>query len=211
MVLTGSLDERLLHEPRKIGFHPGRRLKAWNKNCIALGLASGFLEPLESTSIALIETGIEKIKQLFPNRDFDPAVIDEFNEMSRLEMERVRDFIILHYKLNQRPEDPTGFWTHCREMAIPDTLRKKIDLWRAQGHFVRYRWEMFSPPSWLAIYAGFGLLPETYDLSVDGFDAGQLSAALAEMRKAVADTVASTRAHGDFIEQYARPRSVAAE
>ena len=214
-VLTGALapsemNGRLLHEPRKIGFHPGRRLKAWNKNCIALGLASGFLEPLESTSIALIETGIEKIKALFPSRDFDSAVIDEFNAMSRLEMERVRDFIILHYKLNQRP-DTTGFWTHCREMAVPETLQKKIDLWRAQGHFVRYRWEMFSPPSWLAIYAGFGLLPETYDLSVDGFDAGQLSAALAEMRKAVADTVASTRAHGDFIEQYARPRSVAAE
>jgi len=214
-VLTASLDERLLHEPRKIGFHPGRRLKAWNRNCIALGLASGFLEPLESTSIALIETGIEKIKLLFPSRDFDPAVVDEFNAMSRLEMERVRDFIILHYKLNQRPNnpggDPTGFWTHCRQMAVPETLQKKIDLWRAQGHFVRYRWEMFSPPSWLAIYAGLGLLPETYDLSVDGFDAGQLSAALGEMRKAVADTVAAARPHGDFIEQYARPRPVAAE
>ena len=218
-VLTGSLPPsshgRLLHEPRKIDFHPGRRLKAWNKNCIALGLASGFLEPLESTSIALIETGIEKIKQLFPSRDFDPSVIDEFNEMSRLEMERVRDFIILHYKANQRPDDPggdpTGFWTHCREMDVPDTLQKKIDLWKAQGHFVRYRWEMFSPPSWLAIYAGFEMLPRTHDLSVEGYDLGQLSAALAEMRRAVAEVVAATATHGDFIERYARPRPVAAE
>jgi tryptophan halogenase len=214
-VLTASLDERLLHEPRKIGFKPGRRLKAWNKNCIALGLASGFLEPLESTSIALIETGIEKIKQLFPNRDFDPLVVDEFNEMSRLEMERVRDFIILHYKLNQRPDssegDPTGFWTHCREMSVPETLQKKMDLWRAQGHFIRYRWEMFSQPSWLAIYAGFEALPDTYDISVDGLDGAQLSDALAEMRKAVAETVAAARTHGEFIEQYARPQPVAAE
>jgi tryptophan halogenase len=214
-VLTGSLEERLLHEPRKITFNPGRRLKAWNRNCIALGLASGFLEPLESTSIALIETGIEKIKQLFPSRDFDPKVIDEFNEMSRLEFERVRDFIILHYKANRRPNtpggDPTGFWTHCREMSIPDTLQKKIDLWKAQGHFIRYRWEMFSSPSWLAIYAGFDMLPDTYDLSVDGYDAGQLSGALAEMRRAVAEVVASTATHGDFIERYARPQPVAAE
>ena len=206
-----EVNGRLLHEPRKISFQPGRRLKAWNKNCIALGLASGFLEPLESTSIALIETGIEKIKQLFPSRDFNPLVIDEFNEMSRLEMERVRDFIILHYKLNQRTDDPTGFWKHCREMSVPETLQKKMDLWRAQGHFIRYRWEMFSQPSWLAIYAGFEMLPQTYDVSVDGFDAVQLSTALAQMRKAVADTVAATCTHGDFIQQYARPQPVAAE
>jgi tryptophan halogenase len=214
-MLVGSLNERLLHEPREITFNPGRRLKAWNKNCIALGLASGFLEPLESTSIALIETGIEKIKQLFPSRDFDPHVIDEFNEMSRLEMERVRDFIILHYKANQRAEspggDPTGFWTHCRQMSIPETLQKKIDLWKAQGHFIRYRWEMFSQPSWLAIYAGFEMLPDSYDFSVDGLDPIQLSQALAEMRKAVAEVVAATPRHGDFIDQYARPQSVAAE
>jgi len=210
-VLVGSLDERLLHEPRKITFNPGRRLKAWNRNCIALGLASGFLEPLESTSIALIETGIEKIKLLFPSRDFDPRVADEFNEMSRLEMERVRDFIILHYKANQRTEDPTGFWTHCREMDVPETLRKKIDLWKAQGHFVRYRWEMFAQPSWLAIFAGFEMLPDTYDLSVDGLDAGQLSDALAEMRRAVREVVDASPAHGDFIDRYARPQPVAAE
>jgi len=154
-ILEQNLDGQPLHEPRKISFTPGRRKKAWNKNCIAVGLSSGFLEPLESTSIALVETAIEKIKQLFPDKSFNSHLSDEFNTITAEEYERVRDFIILHYKASAR--DDSDFWRYCKAMAIPDSLQYKMDLYRARGHFVRYRWEMFGNASWLAIYDGFNI------------------------------------------------------
>ncbi|WP_369058232.1 tryptophan halogenase family protein [Caulobacter sp. 73W] len=201
--LVSTIPDKLLFEPRPIRFMPGRRIKAWNKNCVTLGLASGFLEPLESTSIALIETGIEKIKQLFPDRRFDPRLVDEFNDWSRREFERVRDFIILHYKAAQRADTP--FWRHCRDAEIPDTLAHKIEMFRSRGHFVRYRWEMFSPPSWLAIYDGFGIMPDDYDPAVDTLDADGLARSMEDMRRAVAKTVADAPAHQDFLERYCGP------
>lgn len=213
--LKAAVPDRLLHEPRLIRFTPGRRKQAWNRNVIALGLSSGFLEPLESTSIALIETGIEKIKALFPDKDFAPELVDEFNDWSRREMERVRDFIILHYWANQRAKggggDTTAFWRDCNAVALPDSLRRKVELFRQRGHFVRYRWEMFQPASWMAIYAGFELLPETVDPALDGIDAQALSAPLAEMRKAIAEVVASAPPHAAFLDQYCRPAQVAAQ
>jgi tryptophan halogenase len=183
-------------EPRRLRFTPGRREAAWAKNCVALGLASGFLEPLESTSIALIETGIERLKQLFPDKRFDPAVIDEFNEQSAEEMERVRDFIILHYLLNGRDG---AFWQACREVALPDSLSRKLALWRARGAFVRYRWEMFSPASWLAIYAGFGDLPERTDPALAAVSDSELTRALAAMRGSIDEAVADTPTHAEFL------------
>lgn len=155
--LLADLPGKPLRDPLAIPFRSGRRTKAWKGNTVALGLASGFLEPLESTSIALIETGIERLKELFPTRDFDPALADEFNDATAREMERVRDFIILHYKLTRR--DDTSFWVHCRDMPVPPTLERKLGLWDARGEFVRYRWEMFHPASWLAMYAGFDRVP----------------------------------------------------
>lgn len=199
--LMPNLMGKAITEPRRIGFRPGRRRQAWVKNCVSLGLSSGFLEPLESTSIALIETGIERLKQLFPDRRFAPAVIDEFNEQAAEEMERVRDFIVLHYKLNGRDEP---FWRACRERAIPDTLQRKLDLWKARGQFVRYRWEMFHPASWLAIYDGFGLLPDGHDPAVDGIPAADLARALTEMRGAVAGAVADTPTHAEFLQSLDR-------
>ncbi|RAK50833.1 tryptophan halogenase family protein [Phenylobacterium deserti] len=206
-LLTGAVQGRLLHEPRAIRFHPGRRKLAWSRNCVALGLASGFLEPLESTSIALIETGIEKLRQLFPDRSMDPALRDEFNDWSRREMERTRDFIILHYKLNGRTD--SDFWREAREMDVPDSLQHKIDLWRARGHFVRYRWEMFQPASWLAIYAGFECLPQVWDPGVDAVEPNSLRARLADMRQAIARAVASAPPHTQFLQQTARAEAAA--
>ena len=200
--LKAAVPDPLLHEPRLIRFNPGRRKQVWNKNVIALGLASGFLEPLESTSIALIETGIEKIKALFPDRDVAPELVDEFNDWSRREMERVRDFIILHYWANKRGD--TAFWRDCNAVTLPDTLQRKIDLFVGRGHFVRYRWEMFAPPSWMAIYAGFEMLPDAVDPSLDGVDPKALSAPLSEMRKAVREVVASAPPHQAFLDQYCR-------
>jgi tryptophan halogenase len=124
-------------------------------------------------------------------------------------MERVRDFIILHYWANKRGD--TVFWRDCNAVTLPDTLQRKVDLWTRRGHFIRYRWEMFHPASWLAIYAGFELLPETIDPSLDGIDPQTLSAPLAEMRKAIAEVVASAPPHGVFLEQYCRPVAMAAQ
>ncbi|KQS54391.1 tryptophan halogenase [Brevundimonas sp. Leaf363] len=191
-----------LMEPRRIGFKPGRRAQAWFKNCVSVGLSSGFLEPLESTSIALIETAIERLKGLFPDKRFDPAVIDEFNEQSAEEMERVRDFVILHYKLNQRTD--TAFWRDCREMEIPETLQRKIALWRARGQFVRYRWEMFHPASWLAIYDGFDVWPDRVDPAVEALDPEQLKRSLEAMRRAVAEAVSQTPTHAQFLSAVGR-------
>lgn len=195
-----------LMEPRRIAFRPGRRREAWVKNCVSLGLAAGFLEPLESTSIALIETSVERLKQLFPDRRFAQPIIDEFNDQTAREMERVRDFIVLHYKLNRR--DDTEFWRMCRDAPVPETLERKLALWKARGQFVRYRWEMFHPASWLAIYAGFGLEPDVYDPAVDALDPAYLRRSLEEMRAAVADAVVQAPEHGEFLA--ALDRSLAA-
>lgn len=199
-ILLNNITGKLLTEPRKIAFTPGRRKQAWTKNCIALGLASGFLEPLESTSIALVETGIEKIKMLFPDKSFQQSIIDEFNEMTALEYERVRDFIILHYKLSKRTD--SEFWRYCSAMEIPDTLQTKMDLFKARGHFVRYRWEMFQTPSWLAIYSGFNYLPDTYDIAVDTFDESYLVKSLHDMKASIKALVDDSLTHADFIAQF---------
>jgi tryptophan 7-halogenase len=195
--LLAKLPGKPVMEPRRLRFTPGRRKQAWSKNCIALGLASGFLEPLESTSIALIETGIERLKSLFPDKDFDPAVIAEYNEQSAEEIERVRDFLILHYKLNGRPG---AFWQTCRDMEVPDSLNAKRALWRARGAFIRYRWEMFSPASWLAIYAGFEDLPDRLDPAIAGLDSDQLRRSLETMRRSLRETIADTPTHQEFLE-----------
>ncbi|QTC92276.1 tryptophan halogenase family protein [Brevundimonas goettingensis] len=200
--LMPNLMGKPLMEPRRIGFRPGRRDRAWVKNCVSIGLSAGFLEPLESTSIALIENGIERLKSLFPDKTFAPSIIDEFNDQSAREMERTRDFIILHYWLNGRDEP---FWQERREAAIPDTLARKVELWKARGQFVRYRWEMFHPASWLAIYDGFGVLPEQLDPAVEGLDPGQLANSLHQMKASVAETVARTPSHAAFLARLDRP------
>ena len=196
--LTDTVEGELLTEPRKLSFTPGRRTKSWHKNCIALGLSSGFLEPLESTSIALIETGIERIKMLFPDSRFSQACIDEFNEISALEYERVRDFIILHYKASTRED--SEFWRECSAMEIPETLQKKIDLFKARGYFLRYRWEMFHPASWLAIYTGFDILPDSYDPAVDSFESRYISESFAAMKASLQRVVNETPSHQDFLD-----------
>ncbi len=195
--LTGNIKGKLTTEPKTIKFQPGRRTVAWSKNCIALGLSAGFLEPLESTSIALIETAIEKIKLLFPDRHCDALLRDEFNQMTALEYERVRDFIILHYKLNGRSGE--AYWQDCRENSIPDALAHKMALFKARGHLVKYRWEMFQNPSWLALYSGLDYLPEHYDFAADNFSQDYLGSAFKAMRHSIQSTVSDATSHNDFL------------
>jgi len=197
-ILANSLPGEAVTEPRVIRFRPGRRVKAWEKNCIAIGLSSGFLEPLESTSIALIQTGIERIQMLLPVDGYDEMLVDEHNDMARREMERTRDFIILHYKLNQRGD--TDFWMQAAAMDLPDTLQRKIDLYERRGHFVRYRWEMFHPASWLAIYAGFGVWSDSIDPAVAQLSPAEVQASFMHMRREIDAAVKAAPPHRAFLD-----------
>jgi tryptophan 7-halogenase len=198
--LLGTLEGKPLTEPNVLRFTTGIRKKIWNKNCVALGLASGFLEPLESTSISLIETGIEKLRRLFPDKSFDPALEDEFNRTSRLEFERIRDFLIVHYRFSRR--DDTPFWKHCRALPIPEALEHKLRLFKQRGYLVRYEWETFLDPSWLAMYTGFGVLPATYDPIADHFSKEDLSRTFAGMRHVIAQAVQAAPTHAEFIARH---------
>lgn len=198
--LRGKLEGRALAEPNVLRFRTGMRKKIWNKNCVALGLASGFLEPLESTSISLIETGIEKLRRLFPDKSFDPALEAEFNRTSRLELERIRDFLIVHYRFSQRED--SAFWRHCRALPMPDALEHKLRLFKQRGHVVRYEWETFLDPSWLSIYAGFEFLPETYDPLADHFTTEELRRVFAGMRQTIASAARAAPTHAEFIAQH---------
>lgn len=201
-ILLQNIEGKILHAPRKFKFTAGRRAQAWNKNCIAIGLSAGFLEPLESTSIALIETGIEKICGSFPVPHFSQGNIDHFNQVTATEWDRIRDFIILHYKASHR--DDSEFWRYCRAMSIPESLQQKIDAYRERGDLLHYPWEIFHPDSWLAIYSGFGFYPQQYNQNVDRLNVDYLQQSLASMRKSINDAVAGLPTHQEFINQHCK-------
>lgn len=186
-------------EPRIIKFTPGMRELAWHKNCIAIGLSSGFIEPLESTSIALIEVGIEKLIKYFPDKSLNPVLIKEFNSNTREEYERVRDFIILHYKATQR--DDSELWNYCRNMRVPDALQHKIDMYKHQAHIVKYPREVFQMPSWLAMFDGYGIRPDDYSPMVDQFEEGYMLGVLKQMREAIRGSLERAPSHEEFLAE----------
>jgi tryptophan 7-halogenase len=209
---VATLKERLegeaLGEPNLIRFTTGHREKFRYKNCVALGLSAGFMEPLESTSITLIQTGIEKLVDLFPDLSFGQALEDEFNRRSTAEWERIRDFLILHYWANQRQGEP--LWDECRRIALPERLAHKVRLFRERGVLVRYEWEAFLDPSWLSMYAGFGLLPDAYDPMTDFFTNDELNDAFTKMRASIAEAARSGAPHAEYIAQHCAMEKVAA-
>jgi tryptophan halogenase len=198
--MLSNIEGNITQEPRSFSFTPGRRKKSWNKNCIAVGLASGFLEPLESTSIALVETAIEKIAAFLKNPEYSQEETDKFNYAMGQEYERVRDFIILHYKLNGRTDSP--MWQYCRDMEIPEKLSEKITAFKTKGEIIRYPWEIFGKDSWLAIFYGLNCTPDSYDKSVDKFSAELLSTELTKMRKNIKHSVDSSPSHVNFLKTY---------
>ncbi len=198
-VLLEGLDGRALGEPRQLRFVTGRRRKSWVKNCVAVGLASGFVEPLESTSISLIESAVGMLITLWPDTDFRPELADEFNRFICGRYESVRDFIIMHYKLTNRTD--TDFWRHCAAMPIPDKLQHQIELFRETGRVVILDPDGFNEPSFISMLMGLGVMPKSYDPFVDMLNIDQLNTHFVRLREAIAGTVRDMPDHTQYIDQ----------
>ena len=198
-VLLEGLDGRALDAPRQLRFTTGRRRKSWIKNCVAVGLSSGFLEPLESTSINIIENAVGWLIQFFPDRDFRPELADEFNRLVTQRYEFVRDFIILHYKITRRTD--SEFWRYCADMPIPDTLRHQIALFRETGHIALHDLQGFSVSSHVAILMGLGVVPGKFDPFVDLMDLPQVQTHFSKLRETIVRAVAAMPDHAEFIGQ----------
>ncbi len=201
-LLLNNLDAPPTAPPRRLSFTAGCRTRFWERNVVALGLAGGFLEPLESTSIHLIQQGISKLFALFPDKRFTSVERDEYNRQMRDNYHSVRDFIILHYHATTRDDSP--FWDHVRTMAIPETLERKIALFSEKGRVFRYDDELFAIPSWVAVLMGQGIVPTGYDPVADALDAERLVAALRQMRQVTAAAVAGLPAHGAVLDKLTR-------
>ena len=202
--LLANLDGAPLGEPRPLRFVTGKRKAFWSHNVVAIGLSSGFMEPLESTSLHLIQAGISKLLAFFPDLDFDPLTIREFNRISDAEFERIRDFLILHYKLTTRTD--SALWRDCAAMSLPDSLEIRIEHFRRYGRIVTADLDLFGPPSWQAVHIGQQNWPERVDpiLAYRTVDADDW---LSRLRAALAAGAQSMPPHKAYVEQVCRQAS----
>lgn len=199
-ILMNNLDGEPLAEPRVIKFVTGKRKKMWNKNCVALGLASGFMEPLESTSLYLIQLGIAKLMSLFPDKRFAQADIDEYNRQMDFDYDKIRDFLILHYKATRRND--SEFWNSCRNMEIPESLKRKIALFESNGRIFREAQELFNDTSWLEVFHGQGIKTRGYHPLVDAMPEEEIANRLATVKKVISASVDYMPSQAEFIAQY---------
>ena len=200
-ILLDNLDGEPLAEPRHLRFTTGKRRVGWHKNVVAVGLSSGFLEPLESTSIHLIQSAALRLVALMPDSDFAPATLKEYNTQFDFEMERVRDFIIAHYHLTPRPE---ALWAQCRDMALPDTLREKLDVFAAAGRVFKVKDELFAEESWIQVLLGQGLIPQAYDPFVDLESEARIVQYLNDIQSVIAKCVKLMPAHAAFVAEHVK-------
>lgn len=196
--LLGNLAGAPLAEPRRFRFTAGRRAEFWRRNCVALGFAGGFLEPLESTGIQLIQNGIGRLIEFFPDRRFDPRVTAEYNRVCQAEWDRVRDFIIAHYCVSRRDEP---MWREARAIDLPDTLRHKLETWQACGRIPLLDGESYQEPSWVAILIGNGFLPERHDPFADALPLDLVRAGMARRREELARMGRAAPDHGIYLER----------
>jgi tryptophan 7-halogenase len=201
-LLLASLDGAPLGEPRPLSFRTGRRVRQWSRNCVAIGLASGFLEPLESTSIHLIQSGVIRLIKHFPHAGISPPEVDEYNRQSQAEFEHIRDFIILHYYQNGR--DDSQFWRECRRIALPPSLARRLALFAATGKVFREQDELFSEVAWQQVMIGQGVVPGDYHPLVDALSKPQLDELLDGARAIIGRAVAGLGSHDHFIDTYCR-------
>ncbi len=195
--LVAAVEGEPMADPRLLRFKAGRRKRSWVGNVVAVGLASGFLEPLESTSIYLVQAAITQLVELFPTGRISDADRAEFNRIVDLEYDRIRDFLILHYHATTRSD--SSFWNHVRTMEVPDSLADKIELWRHAGRVSKYTQGLFLEPSWIAVYVGQGIVPEGWDQRADQVDPAGLSGAMDRLRAQIAQAVRTLPDHAEFI------------
>ena len=197
-LLLANVPDKPLTDPRPIKFVTGQRKQYWNKNCIAIGLSSGFIEPLESTSIHFIQNGIMWLLLMFPDACIEPSTVNEYNRTMRSEAEHIRDFIVLHYTLNQRYGDP--FWDHCRNMDLPDSLKHRMELFERSARVFKPQDDVFAENSWVQVMMGQGMYPDGYHNIAQAMSESQMSAFLKGIQHEVAQTVAKLPEHGAFVK-----------
>ena len=205
--LMANLPGAPLSDPRLIRFQTGHRVKFWDKNVVALGLSSGFLEPLESTSIHLIQSGIARLVSLFPDSSFAAPLRDEYNAQMAFEFTSIRDFLILHYTATTR--DNSDFWNHCRTMTLPASLQQKLELFDATGQIVRFNTELFDIPSWLQVMWGQGHRPRGYHPMVDAVPAADLERYITTNAQETQAQIAALGAHDAYIARMCAPGKAA--
>ncbi len=198
--LLESIEGKTLIEPRVIKFQTGRRKKTWNKNCVAIGLSSGFIEPLESTSIHLIMIAVSRLMQLFPFNGIKESFVNEFNQISRIEMEQLRDFIVLHYKTTEREDTP--FWSYCKNMEIPSTLAHRLQLFKETGHAYQADGELFRIDSWTQVMLGQRLMPDHYHHLTKTMSQRDLQNFLKSLEENINRGVAQLPLHSDFVKSH---------
>ena len=200
--LLANLDGAPTADPRLIRFRTGHRARFWDGNVVALGLAAGFMEPLESTSLWLVQSGLARLMAMFPDRDFDPATIARYNRILTTEFEEIRDFLILHYHATQRRDTP--FWQYCAAMEVPERLQEKMRVYAAHGRVFRENEELFNDTSWFAVMHGQLLPTRGYDPVADAMDLPTTRARLAEIAGAVAASADYMPGHRDFVNRHCR-------
>jgi tryptophan halogenase len=200
-LLLSSIEGEMLTEPRKLKFKTGHREQLWNKNCVALGLAGGFIEPLESTAIHIIQQGIMQLIKYFPSNGINPMEVAEYNAYMTTDYNEIKDFIILHYCQTERDDSP--FWQYCKNMQIPESLKTRMNLFKKTGRFVQRKDEIFSD-SWLQVMIGQGLIPEQHHALADEMSEAELKEFLKQIEQDIAAKVEQLPSHGEYLQRHCK-------